>query len=105
MCTTVTTLVVVPHALVQLDGGVVPTGVYAVCCMLIVVTSLCSAACCPASVLAVMNVHMHVHSQSTSLCLVTHGLTMRVFLMRWFHWTVESFLQVCTCVQYGGCYH
>jgi broad specificity phosphatase PhoE len=33
-------------------------------------------------------------SQSTSLCLVTHGLTMRVFLMRWFNWTVESFLQV-----------
>lgn len=33
-------------------------------------------------------------SSSTSLCLVTHGLTMRVFLMRWFNWTVESFLQV-----------
>jgi hypothetical protein len=31
-------------------------------------------------------------SASTSLCLVTHGLTMRVFLMRWFNWTVESFL-------------
>jgi hypothetical protein len=39
-------------------------------------------------------------SQSTSLCLVTHGLTMRVFLMRWFNWTVESFLQVC--MQFGG---
>lgn len=23
--------------------------------------------------------------------LVTHGLTMRLFLMRWFHWTVEEF--------------
>lgn len=31
-------------------------------------------------------------SSTTSLCLVTHGLTMRVFLMRWFNWTVESFL-------------
>lgn len=31
-------------------------------------------------------------SAATSLCLVTHGLTMRVFMMRWFNWTVESFL-------------
>jgi broad specificity phosphatase PhoE len=31
-------------------------------------------------------------SATTSLCLVTHGLTMRVFMMRWFNWTVESFL-------------
>eukprot|EP00878_Enallax_costatus_P033623 GHUV01037158.1.p1 GENE.GHUV01037158.1~~GHUV01037158.1.p1 ORF type:complete len:426 (+),score=116.31 GHUV01037158.1:331-1608(+) len=33
-------------------------------------------------------------SHNTNICLVTHGLTMRVFLMRWFNWTVESFLQV-----------
>eukprot|EP00877_Chromochloris_zofingiensis_P014179 jgi/Chrzof1/9014/Cz03g33010.t1 len=31
---------------------------------------------------------------STNLVLVTHGLTLRIFLMRWFGWTVESFLQV-----------
>lgn len=29
-----------------------------------------------------------------SLVLVTHGLALRIFLMRWFHWTVEQFLQV-----------
>lgn len=23
--------------------------------------------------------------------IVTHGLTLRLFLMRWFHWTVETF--------------
>ena len=28
------------------------------------------------------------------LLLVTHGLTLRIFLMRWFHWSVEDFLQV-----------
>eukprot|EP00879_Flechtneria_rotunda_P026276 GHRR01028008.1.p1 GENE.GHRR01028008.1~~GHRR01028008.1.p1 ORF type:complete len:176 (+),score=20.16 GHRR01028008.1:1959-2486(+) len=33
-------------------------------------------------------------TSNTSLCMVTHGLTMRVFLMRWFNWTVENFLQV-----------
>jgi broad specificity phosphatase PhoE len=26
-----------------------------------------------------------------NLLLVTHGLTMRLFCMRWFHWTVEQF--------------
>lgn len=34
--------------------------------------------------------HMCVHSRTTSLCLVTQGLTMRVFLVRWFNWTVWS---------------
>ena len=29
-----------------------------------------------------------------NVVLVTHGLTLRVFLMRWFHWTVEEFLQI-----------
>lgn len=29
-----------------------------------------------------------------TLVLVTHGLALRIFLMRWFHWTVEQFLQV-----------
>lgn len=33
-------------------------------------------------------------SGDTSLVLVTHGLATRVFLMRWFHWTVEQFLKV-----------
>jgi broad specificity phosphatase PhoE len=26
-----------------------------------------------------------------NLVLVTHGMTMRIFLMRWFHWTIEEF--------------
>ena len=26
-----------------------------------------------------------------SLVIVTHGLTMRLFCMRWFHWSVEYF--------------
>ena len=26
--------------------------------------------------------------------IVTHGMTLRLFLMRWFHWTVEDFEQV-----------
>mmetsp|Transcript_6309 Transcript_6309/g.39306 ORF Transcript_6309/g.39306 Transcript_6309/m.39306 type:complete len:402 (-) Transcript_6309:1873-3078(-) len=30
----------------------------------------------------------------TCLCLITHGLTLRIFLMRWFHWTVDEFLDV-----------
>lgn len=44
-------------------------------------------------------------SHNTSLCLVTHGLTMRVFLMRWFNWTVESFLQVCTASLSSAVWH
>lgn len=30
----------------------------------------------------------------TSLVLVSHGLTIRIFLMRWFHWGVDEFLEV-----------
>ncbi|KAG1681037.1 hypothetical protein FOA52_009997 [Chlamydomonas sp. UWO 241] len=30
----------------------------------------------------------------TSVVLVTHGLTLRILLMKWFHWTVEELLQV-----------
>ena len=30
----------------------------------------------------------------TSLVLVTHGLAARIFLMRWFHWTVDQFMRV-----------
>jgi broad specificity phosphatase PhoE len=30
---------------------------------------------------------------TTSLVLVTHGITLRVLLMRWFQWSVENFLQ------------
>ncbi|PNW85350.1 hypothetical protein CHLRE_03g182300v5 [Chlamydomonas reinhardtii] len=33
-------------------------------------------------------------ADKTSLVLVTHGLALRVFLMRWFHWTVDEFLSV-----------
>ena len=29
-----------------------------------------------------------------SLVLVTHGLALRIFLMRWFHWTVDQFMGV-----------
>ena len=25
---------------------------------------------------------------------MTHGLALRVFLMRWFHWSVDQFMQV-----------
>eukprot|EP00879_Flechtneria_rotunda_P020188 GHRR01021229.1.p1 GENE.GHRR01021229.1~~GHRR01021229.1.p1 ORF type:complete len:265 (+),score=70.87 GHRR01021229.1:883-1677(+) len=31
---------------------------------------------------------------NTSLVLVTHGLALRIFLMRWFHWSVDQFMQV-----------
>ena len=34
------------------------------------------------------------YSKHTSLVLVTHGLAARIFLMRWFHWTVEQFMEV-----------
>ncbi|KXZ56778.1 hypothetical protein GPECTOR_1g700 [Gonium pectorale] len=33
-------------------------------------------------------------ASNTALVLVTHGLALRVFLMRWFHWTVDEFLSV-----------
>ncbi|KAG2492296.1 hypothetical protein HYH03_009536 [Edaphochlamys debaryana] len=33
-------------------------------------------------------------SENTSLAIVSHGLTLRVFAMRWLHWTVRQFLQV-----------
>lgn len=34
------------------------------------------------------------YSKNTSLVLVTHGLAARIFLMRWFHWTVDQFMEV-----------
>lgn len=37
--------------------------------------------------------------------MVTHGLALRLFLMRWLHWTVDEFLQVGMVVTWiGGCY-
>jgi broad specificity phosphatase PhoE len=33
-------------------------------------------------------------AKDSNLILVTHGLALRVFLMRWFHWTVDEFLAV-----------
>ena len=33
-------------------------------------------------------------ADDTNLVLVTHGLALRIFLMRWFHWTVDQFLNV-----------
>ncbi len=50
--------------------------------------------------LSLTHTHKHTHTPSgrfsndTSLVLVTHGLATRVFLMRWFHWTVDQFLKV-----------
>lgn len=29
-------------------------------------------------------------ANNTSLVLVTHGLALRIFLMRWFHWSVDQ---------------
>ena len=37
---------------------------------------------------------------SVHVGIVTHGLTLRVFLMRWLHWSVREFLQVRVAV--GG---
>jgi hypothetical protein len=34
------------------------------------------------------------YSKNTSLVLVSHGLAARIFLMRWFHWTVDQFMEV-----------
>lgn len=33
-------------------------------------------------------------AKNTSLVLVTHGLAARIFLMRWFHWSVAELLMV-----------
>ena len=30
-------------------------------------------------------------SDQSNLVMITHGLTLRIFLARWFHWTVEQF--------------
>lgn len=32
--------------------------------------------------------------RNSTLVLVTHGLAARIFLMRWFHWTVDQFMNV-----------
>ena len=33
-------------------------------------------------------------ANKTNLVLVTHGLALRIFLMRWFHWTLDQYLMV-----------
>lgn len=33
-------------------------------------------------------------SNNTNLVLVSHGLALRIFLMRWFHWSVDEFMNV-----------
>ncbi|KAG6701499.1 hypothetical protein I3842_08G168200 [Carya illinoinensis] len=38
-----------------------------------------------------MNRLHHDHSHDLSLIIISHGLTSRVFLMKWFKWTVEQF--------------
>lgn len=35
--------------------------------------------------------------------MVTHGLALRLFLMRWLHWTVDEFLQVSSCKRFCSC--
>lgn len=40
-------------------------------------------------------------ADNTSLVLVTHGLALRIFLMRWFHWTVDQFMDVFNPVSTG----
>ena len=40
-------------------------------------------------------------ADNTSLVLVTHGLALRIFLMRWFHWTVDQFMGVFNPVGAG----
>lgn len=41
--------------------------------------------------------HSDLHCRfggGTSVLMVSHGLALRLFLMRWLHWTVDEFLQV-----------
>jgi len=33
-------------------------------------------------------------SENTNMVLCTHGLTLRLFLMRWFHWTVAEYERI-----------
>ena len=33
-------------------------------------------------------------SNNTNMVLVSHGLALRIFLMRWFHWSVDEFMNV-----------
>ena len=32
-----------------------------------------------------------IFPEEANLIMITHGLTMRIFLARWFHWTVSEF--------------
>jgi len=38
-----------------------------------------------------MNRHHHNPNEELNLVIVSHGLASRVFLMKWFKWTVEQF--------------
>lgn len=38
-----------------------------------------------------MNRHHHDPNEELNLVIVSHGLASRVFLMKWFKWTVEQF--------------
>lgn len=42
----------------------------------------------------VRDMNAGLFSGRTSVVLVTHGLALRVMLMRWFHWSVDEFLEV-----------
>lgn len=54
-----------------------------------------------ASTLATLATHMAntpatccAHFADMSIVMITHGLTLRILLMKWFHWTVDEFLEV-----------
>lgn len=47
-----------------------------------------------------MNRLQHDPSHDLNLIIVSHGLTSRVFLMKWFKWTVEQFEQLNN---FGNC--
>lgn len=48
------------------------------------------------------------YGANSTIVIVGHGLTLRVFMMRWFNWSVEQFLQVynppnASPVSHRGC--
>lgn len=54
----------------------------------------CSACACPMADHMIRDINAGRFGNNTTLVLVTHGLALRIFLMRWFHWTVDQFLTV-----------
>ena len=48
----------------------------------------------PKTLLPHRDINAGRYANGTSLVLVTHGLALRVLLMRWFHWSVDQFMNV-----------